>query len=286
MNIDWTVIDLKREQLGRSLYPTVEKRGLEQDAAKILGVDPSHRDEPWGRAVGYGARSIALIQPAPSVPTRFSNTYGNQVLVKLFNGRGKPGRAADFLSYHGQSFSQIDALGANRHLQQSLEAGSTAQNTHYAILSCLEGTLFRDYLSASHGEREVKSLLKDLFLRIWIPLWAAGLRFKDCHPGNFMTTESMQLVMIDTEQMRKDAFELLTEPNTWTQRDRHGKSGLSKIPKLLETCSQSYGRKRSVSQIKKWDVYQALCAQFTDIGRENGSTGAAEMCAEELINTL
>ena len=286
MNIDWTVIDLKRAQLNKSPYPTVEKCALEEDAAKILGVGPSQVDVPWGRAVGYGARSIALIQPAPGVSTRFLDRHGHQVLVKLFIGRGKAGRAGDFLKYHGELFEQIEALTANEHLQQSLEAGSTKQHTHYAILSCFEGTLFRDYLSVPHTEKEVKCLLQDLFLRIWIPLWAAGLRFKDCHPGNFIVTESMQLGMIDTEQMRKDAFELLTEPNTWTQRDSHGKSGLSKIPKLLETCSQSYGRKRSVSEIKKWDLYQAVCAHLSELGRGNGSTGAAEKCAEELINTL
>jgi hypothetical protein len=63
-------------------------------------------------------------------------------------------------------------------------------------LSCVKGMLFREYLSGSHTEQEVKSLLEDLFCRIWIPLWAAGLRFKDCHPANFIVSESVQLVML------------------------------------------------------------------------------------------
>lgn len=286
MNIDWSDIDLKREQLNKSPYTTVEKRALEVDAAKILGVDSSHRDERWGRAVGYGARSIALIQPDIGVPTRFSDHHGHHVLVKLFKGRGKPGRAGDFLHYHGQSFSQIKALIENGHLQQSLDAGSTPQNTHYAILACVEGMLFREYLSGSHTEQEVKSLLEDLFCRIWIPLWAAGLRFKDCHPGNFMVSDSVQLVMIDTEQMRKDAVELLTEPDVWKQRDRHEDSGLRKIPKLLENCSQSYGRKRSASQLKKWEWYEALCMQLRQLGRGDDSTDAAKSCARKMIQAL
>lgn len=69
----------------------MEKRALEVDAAKILEVDSSYCDGRWGRAVGYGARSIALIQPDLGGPKRFSNRHGHQVLVKLFKLEWKAG---------------------------------------------------------------------------------------------------------------------------------------------------------------------------------------------------
>ena len=39
----------------------------------------------------------------------------------------------------------------------------------------------------------------------------------NCHAGNFVLTPERRVVMLDTEQMRKDMNELLNQPSSRTQ---------------------------------------------------------------------
>ena len=82
-------------------------------------------------------------------------------------------------------------------------------------------------------DKVVCQVIENIMLEIWIPLWGAGLRFKDCHPGNFILGADGHVYMIDTEQIRKDAAELLLTPDNWTQCNRHEELGLTRLPGLI-----------------------------------------------------
>ena len=43
-----------------------------------------------------------------------------------------------------------------------------------------------------------------------------GTSIYNCHVGNFVLTPERKVVMIDTEQMRKDVDELLNQPSSRT----------------------------------------------------------------------
>jgi hypothetical protein len=102
-----------------------------------------------------------------------------------------------------------------------------------------------------------RQIIEDILLEIWIPLWAEGLRFKDCHPGNFVVTAEGRVVMIDTEQMRKDLDERLHLPSEWTQRDKHERAGLSRLPGLLQRIVLATDRGLSKAGVLR-DVKSAL----------------------------
>ena len=267
MPIDWIQIDQKRQSLGKAPYDPQLKAELEHEVADILGISQSDRESPWGAAVGYGCRSLALIAPNGAVQHKFSK-HG-AVQVKVFQGRGKPGKAKDFLRYHGTDFPQLESL-RNPRIQQSIQAGSFKSVVHYAVLSYHPGALLRDFLDAPTvlPKAEALEILLDLFKAVWIPLWASGLRFKDCHPGNFILTPDKRIVMIDSEQMRKDLHELLETPTDWTQRDKHELSAIKKLPKLLEAFTKKSGHRTPANAIKTMPVFQKWTESLAALGRD------------------
>lgn len=109
-----------------------------------------------------------------------------------------------------------------------------AGNTPYAVLTYVPGDELKDLLEVGITPERGAAILEEIFCAILVPVWQAGLRFKDFHPGNFIVQQDGTVVMIDTEQIRKDAKEMLATPNDWTQRNRHADQGLRRIPKLIE----------------------------------------------------
>jgi len=181
-----------------------------------------------------GARTWAVLATPKSVNHRFRSSY-SQVVLKFYKGDGSSPGSQQYQSYHQNWFHRVDVLTENHHVQQSLVGGVRKGVGPYAVLQFIEGVELAEQLRGSSlAKKSAGRMLQDILLKIWIPLWAGGLRFKDCHPGNFVVTLEGRTVMIDTEQMRKDAYELLHYPSKWSQRDKHQELGIARLPRLVQ----------------------------------------------------
>ncbi len=202
-------------------------------ATEILGMDPSQADSLI--ELRRGARTIGLFATPPDVGHAFGE--GRQVLVKIYKGDGSTSGNEQYRTYHGSHFQKVSALMENPYIQKSLAAGVYRRggSVHpYAILEYIPGTELADLIEEAKMDfPAVCRIIEKILLEIWIPIWGAGLRFKDCHPGNFILGADDHVYMIDTEQIRKDAAELLLAPTIWKQRDRHEELGIQRLPGLI-----------------------------------------------------
>ena len=181
-----------------------------------------------------GARTRAVLATRPGISHRLAQRQ-DRVLVKLYKGNGATTGSRQYQDYHQRDFHLFESLTSNSHVQQSLEAGVKPGVGPYALLEFVEGEELAVLLGRARiSQNQARQIIRDILLEIWVPLWAEGLRFKDCHPGNFVVQPNGRVVMIDTEQMRKDLDERLHRPDDWSQRDKHEKSGLSRLPGLLQ----------------------------------------------------
>ena len=191
-------------------------------AAGLLGMQ--EWTEASFTALRVGARTRAILATNDGISHRFDDR-SPRVVVKLFKGANNTEGAKQYQHYHKLWFRQIPVLGENAYVQQSIDAGYVDGIGTYAILQYVEGGELKPKLEAADlSKREAGAILRDILEKIWVPLWDAGLRFKDCHPGNLVYMPGGQTVLIDTEQMRKDAEELLHSPYQWRQRDAHEKA--------------------------------------------------------------
>ena len=206
---------------------------LRDIAAEILGLEPSRADSLI--ELRRGARTIGLFATPPGVGHAFGE--GRQVLVKIYKGDGSTSGNEQYRTYHGGHFQKVPALMGNPYIQKSLAAGIYRRggSVHpYAVLEYIPGTELADLIEAAKMDfPTVCRIIEKILFEIWIPIWDAGLRFKDCHPGNFILGADGHVYMIDTEQIRKDAAELLLTPAIWKQRDRHEELGIQRLPGLM-----------------------------------------------------
>jgi hypothetical protein len=258
------------------------------DAARLLSVVPPD----LGNFVPFrtGARTRAVLATAPRVVHRFADE-APQVVAKLYKGEGTSSGAIAYQDYHRDWFHKLQALTSNPYVQRSLEGGRMPGVGPYAVLEFVPGIELSEVLdTATLDAASARSIVTDVLREIWIPLWDAGLRFKDCHPGNFVYRPDGATVMIDTEQMRKDADELLHRPQSWTQRDRHEAQGLARLPKLLQRIISATGPGRGESAVLR-DVRAALDAtelpdRLAGLGRVPGAGPAAMTAVDDLLGRL
>ena len=96
--------------------------------------------------------------------------------------------------------------------------------------------------------------------------------------------------MIDTEQMRKDAQEYLSDRNTWTQRTQHEISGLKRLPALIQriilAANPAVAKSPLLREIKQLLAKTDLDNTFRQLGRQNTSSQAAEDSTESLLSSL
>lgn len=206
---------------------------LRDIATEILGIDLSQ--ENGLIELRRGARTIGLFATPPGVGHAFGG--GRQVLVKIYKGDGRTSGNEQYRTYHGSHFQKVPALMENPYIQKSLAAGIYRRggSVHpYAVLEYIPGTELADLIEEAKMEFPAACrIIEKILLEIWIPIWGAGLRFKDCHPGNFILGADGHVYMIDTEQIRKDAAELLLTPAIWKQRDLHEELGIQRLPGLI-----------------------------------------------------
>ena len=206
---------------------------LRSIATEIMGMEPSQADGLI--KLRRGARTIGLFATPPDADHAFGE--GRQVLVKIYKGDGRTSGNEQYRTYHGSHFQKVPALMGNPYIQKSLAAGIYRRggSVHpYAVLEYIPGTELADLIEEAKMEFPAACrIIKKILLEIWIPIWGAGLRFKDCHPGNFILGADGHVYMIDTEQIRKDVAELLLTPGNWKQRDHHEELGIQRLPGLI-----------------------------------------------------
>lgn len=218
------------------MRPTLDQVALmqmtvQQQAARLLAIDNVNSDTFLN--FRKGARTRAVMATRDGVAHGRVDT-DRQVVVKLYKGTGKTDGSRQYQKYHQCDFQSIAALSGNTYIQQSISGGLKANVGPFAILQYIEGEELAIRLDrADLTKPQATTILRDIIDNIWIPLWHGGMRFKDCHAGNFVLKSNLQVVMIDTEQMRKGAAELLATPEVWTQRDKHQAMGLRRLPGLM-----------------------------------------------------
>lgn len=258
------------------------------EVARLLGL----REPTVASFIHFrtGARTRAVLATAPGVAHRFADR-APQVVVKLYKGAGTSSGSIEYQAYHQDWFHAVDALMPNAHVQKSLEGGLMSGVGPYAVLEFVPGTELADILAAGQlGRAAARRIVTDVLRAIWIPLWQGGLRFKDCHPGNFVYRPDGATVMIDTEQMRKDADELLHRPRSWTQRDKHAAQGLQRLPRLLQRIISAAGPRQSDSAILRSVRFaleeSSLPDALSGLGRTPGAMGAAMSAVDDLVQRL
>jgi len=260
----------------------------EDQARKLLGIADSTQ-EPFVR-FRTGARTRAVLATRDGVVHRFQDRQA-RVVAKLYKGKGNTPGSLGYQHYHDRWFYRIAALTGNGHIQQSVLGGVLEGVGPYAVLQFIPGSELADVLERGGlSTAQVGRVLGDILIQIWIPFWAAGLRFKDCHPGNFVVTSDGDTVMIDTEQMRKDANELLNQPTDWTMRDKHQESGLARLPNLvrriilaIDTPPPAAALLRHIKvSLDQSGLFDAL----RRLGREANTEGIAMEAAQSFLDGL
>lgn len=250
-------------------------------AAALLGVDPL--DAGGLIELRRGLRTVALLATPPGQTHAFSAECG-RVLVKFYKGDWSTAGGRQYHAFHAAHSRQLEVLSGNNRIQRSLAAGifEKAGSRHpYAILEYIPGTDLADRLGRRNMDlASACDILRDILLEIWIPLWSGGLRFKDCHPGNFVVAEDGRVCMIDAEQMRKDAMEIIHSPSDWTQRNRHEEAGLRRLPGLVTRLICSARQKDSVSSVNRAarDILHRsrLPEALRELGRDSSCSFATE----------
>ena len=209
---------------------------------------------------------------------RFSDKF-EKVSCKFYKGDGSTkGFAQGYMPFHQRDFQKIQEL-KNPLIQQSLECGIWRGQYPYSVFQFIEGKMLRDVVGNKDTPittitlscEQAKSILTDMFCNVWIPLWLAGIRFRDGHTGNWVLGNDGRAYMIDTEQMRKNAVEFLYNPTSWAQRDKHEKSCLRLVHGIFADFSNACGIKITDSAAKKVLNKTNLLLSLSKLGKTKSS---------------
>ena len=240
-----------------------------------------------------GARTRAVLALRDLIDHKFKDDCAH-VTVKLYKGNGSTAGSKEYQRYHQTQFKQVAAL-RHPNIQRSLAGGVASGVGPYSIMQYVPGDELAPLLDKRNfGTDEAESIISQILEDIWIPLWAAALRFKDCHAGNFVLTPERKVVMIDTEQMRKDVDELLNQPSSWTQRSKHEASGLKRLAGLMTRIILSAHGDAGEAKVKRIvkDALEksGLLQELGSLGRENDSTESsanqARQAAKKTIESI
>ncbi|MEE4382805.1 MAG: hypothetical protein V2J02_12470 [Pseudomonadales bacterium] len=255
-------------------------------AAALLGVpvEDAGRLQP----LRQGLRSRALFVTPEGLEHRF-RARSHRVVVKLYKGDGRSEGSLGYQRFHGHDFARVPELAGHPRIQKSLEGGRDPVAGPYAVLGYIAGEELGVHLEAGVPQRFLRRALHAVLVDLWIPLWDAGLRFKDCHPGNFIVGTDGELHLIDAEQMRKSVAEHLGGCG-WSVRYRHEAQALRRLPGLLErlvaAAPQGRGVKGLRRQLKAQLVALSLPERLAELGRGGAGPEAALRATDQLIERL
>jgi hypothetical protein len=267
----------------------MEQRDMDvmAEVAQILGVKRKRAD--WAILLRNGVRTHAVIATTADTEHRFRDQH-KQVLVKLYRGDGRSEGSKEYQAYHRDYFGRVPELTGNPFLQQSVDGGSWRGIGPYAVTQFVQGEELAQVIERPGlAGATAKAVLQDILFEIWIPVWSTGLRFKDCHPGNFVLTPFGRTVMIDTEQMRKDVRELLVR-DSWAQRNEHEAAGLKRLPglvaRVVSAVHPKLAKAKVLREIKAILAAVKLAPALAALGRADGSARCPGESASALLQQL
>jgi hypothetical protein len=281
MPIDW-------EEYGRfgkkGLLSAGDRDVVERNAADLLGLGVEAAAQVWGRAVGYGCESAAVIRIDSAAPHRFRER-APEVAVKAF--RTAAWKAVDFQRDHlvGRDLPRV---------QRSFAAEVRAEGRKsrgYAVLEFIPGVSMDRRLE--EGPRPGAAVVRDWIVQcladVVAPLWAQGLRFWDVRPCNLVLSPDGRLTLIDNDLLRHGADDRDHAEAIAVGREG-GRSGM--LPRLVQQLLRAHGAcpesrlKRGVETAWKGsEATEALCSlgrAGSDLARARGAVGRlVEMLTEE-----
>ncbi len=216
---------------------------------------------------------------------KFSEKFP-RATCKFYKGDGSTkGFQEGYMPFHKRGFPRIPAL-KNKLIQQSLECGvfaNGATSRPYSVFQFIEGEMLRAVVgnkdapidAPTISEDLAKSILRDMFCEVWIPLWNAGVRFRDGHTGNWVLGDDKRAYMIDTEQMRKDAAELLDKPTSWKQRERHEAMCLKLVKGIFADLCNACGKSMTDSKASKLIEQTNFLSELSALGKTSTSPDRA-----------
>lgn len=186
---------------------------MKTKAADILGL----RSGEISLLSTRGYNSVALLKTSAGSIHKYAGFP--EAVVKIFRRDCPRERFAKIARWHNEDFGKFPIL-KSKNFQQSLGAGEYVDKFgkvyFYAVMEYIPGTLLQDFvdLELPLDGSLAKSIINQLFHSIIIPAWNCGLTFSDIQGRNFVLRGDGILAMLDTEQMRHSATEMLAGENS------------------------------------------------------------------------
>ncbi len=184
-----------------------------------------------------GFNSLALLKTSSDAAHKYPEYP--EVVVKFLRRDCPKERFDEIARWHNENFGKFPVLKSIR-FQQSLEAGiytdKYGKTYFYSVVEYICGTVLQDFidLAVPLNKSLCKSIVVQLFESIIIPAWACGLTFPDIQGRNFILRNSGNLSMLDTEQMRRSAAEILAKKNSRIAREMQAHLAFHSAPEKTD----------------------------------------------------
>lgn len=230
------------------------------------------------------------------------------VQVKLYGSRSRSVTAQARQSLYQEWFGQSAGLGGSAHVRQVLDYGVTDDMEAYGVFPIVDGPSLDSYLymrepafdepdlaeilpAEAFELHEAEAVLRQLLEGVVLPIWADGLRFRDCHGKCFQLTEDGVLVFTKTEQLALPAKERFETPGEWAIRDAEEAIFFSRFPRLIARFLYAM-LPPGPGQYRTHRLAEALCWEtgllpaLQRLGRDANAPGRAEERADQFIDRV
>ena len=288
MPVDWEAYE---RSAGSGRLTHEARQAVERSAAELLALSAETATSVWGRAVGWGCESAAVIHVAAGVPHKFRER-ATEVAVKAY--RTAAGKAIEFQQKYlvGRDFSRLQRSFAAEVRREGRKGRG------YAVVEFVPGTPMDERLrseSPTDGPT-VGGWVRQCLAELVAPLWAERYRFWDVRPTNLVLSPDGRLTLIDNDLLRHGGVERDCRPEDWATRNHveaiavgRGGNHFGMFPRLVRQFLRAQGT-HSDARLKRgvlaaWTasgVGPALAA----LGRAGGDLAVARAAVENLIGRL
>lgn len=246
MPVDWHAYDRFDWSHSRQAPMGERERATLADmVAELLALPPDDRLRVWGAASPPGRYAATVVQVGRGIPHRYQECAATRGLdaigVKIFKTTEEARRQGQrLLSFHRGTVRCLPGL-PNTHVQASLTAGTIRDREgaerHFVIQEWVAGDTLdhwlRHWIVHPIDGGQVRSLLRQLFGKIIIPLWGVGTIWWDVRAANFCYAEHHdQLTLIDIDSLAAYASEILATPDVWERREKGRATALARLRQL------------------------------------------------------
>ncbi|MEO2032574.1 MAG: hypothetical protein ABGZ35_10865 [Planctomycetaceae bacterium] len=268
---DWN--NAQQEQMHQT-----ERSEIEMFAARVLELADSDRQMTWGSCSPPGRYAATVVRVFPDVKCNFPTPAAapeiTEIGVKIFKtttGAQREGERAVRSYAGGGTFHQLPGL-PNQHVQRIIDAGTAATGAGgtkrcFVVLEWIRGETLEDLGRRQwpddpiHGEI-AKSLIRQLFGEIVIPLWSVGTVWWDFRDANYCWNATRnKLTMIDVDSLLDYEDEIVDTPDVWTRRDKGRRTALRRLRNMTLRILVAQARPNNIT---KAFVKQTLTQAWND----------------------